>query len=355
MVTPYVYTNQEAAQLLSLLGEERARTRGTDLQWPETMPTLQKYAPPIYRGQTHVVCAATGEGKSTYGKWWLRQNVKHLAINGRANKCLYVALEETVEGASAAIGTERLSYKEISAGIHDKEELEYKLAVNANDKVCFIGRSVNGAAINPKAASFKRPSSEDIGDAAYKIAKSMTHGWEACVLDYLQLLDEGDDNTTKNTSLASKSWLDVVSKTLNCPTVVLTQSRVDPKTRENKIPNVYDAQHSSAIGQDCYIHWGWWRPSKDYPLGHMIKVSQLGKEYLIPVFSDMVIVKVNKWRDGDDIDGMIFVLGSSYKGVRGELYELNLEWLNSISKESANAYIRMGKRNLYEFQPWSLT
>lgn len=329
-MTPYVFTTSEASQ--ALVGFARQQNENVDkaFLWSPLVPSLDE-APPIFPGQTMVLHAASGEGKSSVSKWLIKEMAK--AVTSRfendkvRHKILSVVLEETIELARANTMSHPITFAEIASGKADVKQVLKAVADSALDPIYYVGPSIMGGLINPNAAEFNGITPKQLGEIFYQLQTEQNVSVAGVCLDYIQIMSDNRNSTDRypRVTNASMEMLNVSRSTLRCPVIICAQSSKEVKERGNKIPGLYDIQHSSQIAQDADIVWSMWHPASE-PFGTQIKI--MGKE-IFP-FNDIFIVSVCKWRN-TSLNGKMFILcgGRPF----GNFFEIPFDVLSSISPD----------------------
>lgn len=337
MATPYVFTTSEASQALVGFARQQIDNLDKSFDWSDQVPAL-KDAPAIFPGQIMVLHACSGEGKSSVSKWLVKEMakaVKNKFDQSQKTKILSVVLEETIELARAATMLNPVVFAEIASGRADMQQVLKAVAQSATDPIYYIGPSVMGRIINPNAAEFNGFSPAMLGEVFYKLQAEQQVNVAGVVLDYIQIMSDNKNSTDRypRVTNASMELLNVARSTLRCPLVVCAQSKAEVKERSNKVPGLYDIQHSSQIAQDADIVWSMWHPASE-PFGTPIKI--MGNE-IFP-FNDIFIVSVCKWRDVP-MAGKMFILcgGRPF----GNFFEVPLDLLTSINPDDVKKTLRV--------------
>lgn len=332
---PYLFTSDEASIALSAVYDDAERRKQFGVSWPDSFTTLKRLkAPPVYAGWSWVVQACPGEGKTALKDWWVRQinqaivrtNSNAVVING--------VLEQSIEQSRAGSMSRTVDYRKVVDREITKDELNLAIVESASDQIRYVGPSQMGEIIHPDAAQFQTLHPRDLGHYAYSIRTEEKLDIAGCAIDYLQLMSD-DNNSSKmydKVTNVSQQLIMLIRNTLKCPTLVCAQSDLKGvKGRNFKIPEKADIQHSSQITQDADIIWSLWKPSADYPLYATVPISG----YEIPIFKDLVVVKVVKWRNANALDGETFVL--SFGNPFGHFREVDLSLLSKVDRSKASA------------------
>jgi len=324
--TPYAFLAPEADAMLMALAKERKESKHLAINWDaDLFPTFAKLAPPIFQGQTCVVQAASSEGKSLFAGWWARQVQDSLLLSGdKTAKILYVMLEESTELARSMTMRYPVEFKEISTGNADLEKVKVAIARSADDPIVYVGPSLFGHVVSPRAARFNGLRPVDLENIVNELKKEQGITVRACVIDYIQLMKDNKRSPEKVTAIgnASLELLDVQQSVLKCPTIICAQSKTEVKNRagEGKIPMLFDVQWSSQIAQDSDISFGIWQPSTDYRIWDEVEVEGV----MIPIFKDIHIMRVDKWRHAT-IKSQVIAFTSSYGGKYGNIKEVSIK------------------------------
>jgi replicative DNA helicase len=337
---PYLFTPSEANRAVQELADRQAANKDKGIIFPPEFTTVRKYAPPLNPGQIWVVQSCPGEGKSVLASWWKRY-VRSLILQRAGDDImkvdqaiLSVVLEETMEVERLRTMSTAVNTKDFFAGTLDRRILLDALSRSASDPIFYMGPSITGDIIHPKAREFKPLTTEDIGVAGYEIQTDYNFDLATAVIDYFQLLhDTGHTREmTPRVQNVAREIITVAQNVLKCPTLVNAQSDLKKvKERASKVPGMEDIQWSSEIPQAADIVWGLWKPSKDQPTYKPIIIPSEGKQYKIPALKDLLIVKVNKWRGEERMDGQVFVL--CFGRPWGTFFEVDLEILSRQDPE----------------------
>lgn len=315
----------------------------TSLQWPENMPTLRKHAKPLGPSDVMVVQGCPGEGKTLFIKWMERRLAAE--FRGTNRVVLDVSLEEVIEKAKASTMTHITSFPAVAEKTIPRVELMRRIGLSADDPIFYMGPSLGGAAILPNHADFFGVTPQKIGENVEEL-RALGLDVGLIGLDYLQLLSPSRSRGGEEVATvlaASREYVQLARNVLRCASVVGAQSDLKKlKDRADKIPGKADVQWSSAIAQDGDVVIGLWKPYADHPLYSQIRVGK----YVIPVFADMSIARVNKWRNAFDVDGRMFVI--AYGNPIGELFEPDLEMMSQIDIDKVQ---RDGIQSLSQVRP----
>lgn len=347
---PYLFNVSEANRAVLELADRQAKNKDQGIRFPEEFTTVHKFAPPFHPGQIWVVQACPGEGKSVLGSWWKRY-VRSLILERAGDNpenisqgILSCVLEETIELERMRTMTAHLSFKDLFAGNLERRQIIEALARSASDPIFYAGPSITGEIIHPDAQEFRGLTASDVGRMAYKIQTENSITLATAVVDYMQLLydETRSREMVARIQNASREIVQVARQTLKCPTMVLAQSDLKKvKERQNKLPGMEDIQWSSEIPQAADIVWSLWKPSKDMPTYKHVVIFSEGKQYKIPALRDILIVKVNKWRNEEGIDGKSFVL--CFGRPWGSFFEIDLEPLSMLDPD------RLAAENIFYY------
>lgn len=331
MSTPYVFSPAEANQALISFAKYQKEHKNYAIGWNPLIPSL-KEAPPLFPGQIFVLHAASGEGKSSFSKYWIREVAKAILANHdpkENNKILSIVLEETIELSRAATMSSPLDFAQIATGNANLKEVLVAISDSANDPIYYIGPSISGGIIHPNATEFNGITPKQLGEAFYELQTEQQVNIVAACLDYIQIMSDNKNSSERYSRVtnASMELLNVSRSVLKCPLLVCAQSKADVKERANKIPGLYDIQHSSQIAQDADIVWSMWHPASE-PFGTPIK---LGGKDIFP-FNDIFIINICKWRNVP-LQGLMFILcgGKPF----GNFFEIPYSVFTSINVDDA--------------------
>ena len=340
--SPYRFTTAEANQAVVNYAQFQIDNKHLSIGWPATFPTLHNNAPHIFPGQAWVVQACPGEGKSAFSAWWstIVQNIARFnqPEDGTRYAHLNVVLEESIELNRTRTMSDPLDFKEVSSGDADMNKILKAVMNSADDPMYYIGPSMVGASIHMNAAEFRGVTPYQVGEVAFNLQTKENTRLLGCVIDYIQLME--DEENTKEWPLrignVSRELLRVVRNTLKCPTLICAQTDLKKvKDRSNKLPGIADVQWASQISQDMDMLWSLWKPAQDMPHGQYVKIK--GKR--IPVLDDILICKIDKWRN-TGMAGTMFpiCLGSPF----GQLFEVDMNKSNGLDAERllAEGYTR---------------
>lgn len=339
MTNPYVFTNSEASQALVGLARQQIENADRAFSWSVKVPSLND-APPMFPGQVMVLHACSGEGKSAVSKWLVKQMAQAIKDKfSQKDKILSVVLEETIELARANTMSVPVNFAEIAAGKADLNMLLRAVAHSAGDPIYYVGPSIMGGLINPNAADFEGITPKQLGEIFYQLQTEQDINAVGVVLDYIQIMSDNRRSIDRypRVTNASMELLNVARSTLRCPLVICAQSSKEVKERSNKIPGLYDIQHSSQIAQDADIVWSMWHPASE-PFG--TKINIMGKE-IFP-FNDIFIVSVCKWRNTAMLGKMFILCGGK---PFGDFFEIPFEVLSEISPDDVK---RLRVRNFMD-------
>lgn len=341
MTSPYVFTTIEANQALAGFTQQQIDNIDRAFEWSEKVPALQE-APPIFPGQIMVLHACSGEGKSSVSKWMLKEMARLVQLKfdkAQNYKVLSVVLEETIELARAATMSTPVSFAEIAAGKADRQQVLAAIAKSVDDPIYYVGPSIMGGMINPNAADFNGIAPKDLAEIFVRLERENQVNIAGVVLDYIQIMSDNRNSTDRypRVTNASMELLNVARSTLRCPLVLCAQSSREVKDRGNKIPGLYDIQHSSQIAQDADIVWSMWHPASE-PFG--TKINIMGKE-IFP-FNDIFVVSVCKWRNTAMLGKMFILCGGK---PFGDFFEVPFEVLSDISPDDVK---RLRVRNFMD-------
>lgn len=331
---PYKFTVAEANQAVANYAQYQIDHKKLSIGWPATFPTLHNNAPHIFPGQAWVVQACPAEGKSAFSSWWsgIVQNIARFnqPETGTRYAGMNVVLEESIELNRSRTMSVPLDFKKISAGDADMNEVRAAIMQSHDDPMYYVGPSIVGGSINPDAADFNGVRPYDLAKIAYDLQKDDNVKLIGCVVDYIQLMTDNDDTKQdwpRRIGNVSRELLNAIRNTLKCPVLICAQTDLKKvKDRANKMPGMADVQWASQISQDMDMLWSMWKPANDMPMGQYVKIR--GKK--IPVLQDVIIVKIDKWRN-TGMAGTMFAmcLGNPF----GDLFEIDLDKANGLDAE----------------------
>ena len=145
---------------------------------------------------------------------------------------------------------------------------------------------------------------------------------------HLSVLIRSKDMVSKVLN-CSNELLAIARTTMRCPVIVCAQSKPEVKSRQNKIPGLYDIHWSSQISMDADIVWSIWKISKD-SFGTKVYIG--GVE--VYPFTDIYLVSVCKWRD-TPLEGLSFILCSGKPF--GEFFEIPFDFFSSLGVDQMKA------------------
>jgi len=299
-----VYTPPEASKyaLDEIRNTRQNKQRGIPLPLGEG---LQEYFAPLMAGQTCVVMAQTSHYKSSFVHWWERETAKYLIDQGRGDEAIiHISVEECVEEQAylelandSGIGAGRLA----RGDIQDWSALEAAAVRIATIPIYRIGDSLARAEDMPNLylsnmyRSMQALCSGLVTGAPIKPA--------LIAIDYLQALPI--DIEVGKAEIKDQRRLQVREDFYRCrkmaaffkaPVIVLVQAKQELQSRVTdwKMPNVYDAEETSAIAQRADRIICLWMPGRTGQVNTMVSNG----ERSFVVKENLLMVKVAKQRGG---------------------------------------------------------
>ena len=300
-----VYTPPEVSKyaLEAIRATKTNTVRGIPLPIGEGM---REYFAPLTAGQVCVVMAQTSHYKSSFVHWWEREAARYLIETGREDEAIiHISVEECVEdqaflelGNETGIGAGKLARGEVQ----DWAALEAAAVRIATIPIYRIGDSLARAEDMPNLylsnmyRSMQALCSGQVTGQPIKPA--------LIVIDYLQALPI--DPEVGKAAMTDQRRLQVREDFYRCrkmaaffkaPVIVLVQAKQELSTSKSsdwKMPNVYDAEETSAIAQRADRIITLWMPARTGQVNTM--VSNGVRSFVVK--ENLLMVKVAKQRGG---------------------------------------------------------
>lgn len=297
-----VYTPPEVSKYTLEAIQRIKENKTSGIEFP--IPGIKDYFAPILPGQVTVIQAQTSQYKSGFMHFWERAAANQLMRDGRTDEIIiHVSVEECVEEQGfLMLGRET---GEVAGNLARGEVQDWKRLQDAAVKIGSIsifriGDSLARAEDMPNLylsnmiRSIMSLTSGKITGEPMKVAM--------IAFDYLQAFPI--DPEVKKAGLKDQRNLQVredfyrlrqAAAYFRCPVVVGVQAKQELEQKgDNRMPNMYDAQETSAIAQRTDRMFGLWMPKVTHGVGSQIMIGS--RQFRVE--ENMLFLKVNKQRGG---------------------------------------------------------
>lgn len=265
------------------------------VEWMQGQPkidygcVLDKHLIPLHPGDLMAVLARPGHGKSSFMAYMARRAARSISDRHEQKKCvIYVSWEQSVEEIEAFFQSgSHYNSTDLAWGHASLDVVKQRAMKRVNLPIWLIGYSISD--------SDKRKPNMTI-DAVYAAIRSMKqeYGYEPLLicLDYLQIIPvsgakERIHQVSEATIQAKHLAMDI-----GVPIIAGVQASRDADKRGVQIPNMSDAQWSSAIEQTADKQLALFRPSKIMEIGSPVDIAN----HTYTVDEHLMIIKLLKQR-----------------------------------------------------------
>lgn len=241
------------------------------VHWAERLATepgikfgcvMDKHIIPLHPGDLMAVVARPGHGKSSFMAYMAQREAKEIIRRNRTDKevVVYVSWEQPVEEIEAFFQSgSQYTSSDMAWGKVPLDTIKRGAVKRVNLPVWTIGHSL-------KHANMKKPVMTV--DVVYEAIEAMYDEYGVAptlvCLDYLQIVrtSQGGERQTQ-VSEATFAAKELAMK-IGAPIIAGVQARRNVDEKRNPLPEMSDAQWSSAIEQTADKQISVWRPSKTH-------------------------------------------------------------------------------------------
>lgn len=242
---------------------------------------------PMRAGEEIAIIARPGHGKTSLLAYLARSTARDITDDAQA--VVYVTWEQSAEELEAFFQADgKYSISDIAWGRADMEALKRRAVKRAGLPIWVIGHGIG------RAGQAMPRMTPDVVLGAIESMKADYGVTPALMLfDYMQLVpvDHARDRIQQVTEVPIR--IKELALRVGAPAVVGVQARREVDDREEKIPELRDAQWASSIEQTCDKVFALWRPYQTEPAGSKI---QIGEGDLYTVDERLMILRMLKQR-----------------------------------------------------------
>jgi len=259
------------------------------------IPAVDERVIPMRPGDMTCILARPGHGKTTLLARAARQEAAAIQQRGaQATECVvYVtwetSAEELVNLFYAADGG--MSATDLAWGRTPLDDVLRKAAKQANVPIWVIGHGIANAG---KAMPRMTP------DVVFAAIESMAEDFNVkprlLLFDYMQLIPvAGISNRVEQVTEAAIRVKELALR-IGAPALVGVQARREVDARDDKTPEMHDAQWASGIEQVADKVFGIWRPYVTDADKGFLTVKHEGREKTLKITPNLAILKMRKQR-----------------------------------------------------------
>jgi replicative DNA helicase len=223
---------------------------------------MDKHIIPLHPGDLMAVVARPGHGKSSFMAYMAQREAREIIRRNATDKqvVVYVSWEQPVEEIEAFFQSgDKYTSSDMAWGKVPLDTIKRGAVKRVNLPVWTIGHSL-------KHANMKKPAMTV--DVVYEAIEAMYDEYglspSLVCLDYLQIVrtNQGGERQTQ-VSEATFAAKELAMK-IGAPIIAGVQARRNVDEKRNPLPEMSDAQWSSAIEQTADKQISVWRPSKTH-------------------------------------------------------------------------------------------
>lgn len=259
------------------------------------VPAVDARVIPMHPGDMTCILARPGHGKTTLLARAARQEAEEIRKRGtQASECVvYVtwetSAEELVSLFYAAEGD--MSATDLAWGRVPVDNVLRKAAKQASVPIWVIGHGIaNAGKVMPRMTP----------DVVFAAIESMAEDFgvkpRLLLFDYMQLIPV--TGTTSRVEQVTEAAIRVkeLALRIGAPAMVGVQARREVDTRDDKTPEMHDAQWASGIEQVADKVFGVWRPYVTDNEKGILMVKHEGRDKGLKITPNLAILKLRKQR-----------------------------------------------------------
>lgn len=251
--------SEETLQGLARLHERMLKRRGKPLGYSTGFPVLDAPIGGLIQGETTILAARPGMGKSALAVSIARNMTRELVRDGKADRyaaCVF-SLEMSTESilTREAIGDSQISAERYRTGNATPQELErFRLAAEA---------------LSPEPLYVDDTSGANAQHITTALSELMERGVQPVlvVIDHVGLMAESGKDMYERATRASNA-LRPIAQLANAPLLALAQLNRQVEQREDKRPTLSDLRETGAHEQNAFNVLMLYRHSYYFPFGH---------------------------------------------------------------------------------------
>ena len=259
------------------------------------IPGVDRRVIPMHPGDMTCILARPGHGKTTLLARAAQLEADNIIARGmQAKECVvYVtwetSAEELVNLFYAAQGG--LNASDLAWGRVPEARVLEHAAKWAQVPIWVIGHGVANAG---------KPTPRMTPDVVFKTIEAMQADWDVkprlMLFDYMQLIPvQGTKSRVEQVTEAAIRVKELALR-VGAPALVGVQAKREVDMREDKTPEMYDAQWASGIEQASDKIFGIWRPYVTDSEQQFIKVQYAGRERSLKITPELAVLKMRKQR-----------------------------------------------------------
>lgn len=261
---------------------------------PFGIPSIDKIVIPMRPGNLVCFIGRPGMGKSSMLAYLARHEAKRIVARGKQfeEAVVYVTWESSAEELEAFFqADEHVSVSDIAWGRADMEYLKQKAQSRPSLPIWVIGHGIGKMSKN-----LPRMTLESVLKALETMHEDYGVKPTFMLFDYLQLIPvpRAADRIEQVTEAPVR--VKELAQRVGVPAVCGVQARQEVDRSKDKMPQLSDAQWSSAIGQIADKAFSLMRPIVYYSAGDKIEASWLPNKPMLEVTDTLLIMRLLKQR-----------------------------------------------------------
>ena len=253
------------------------------------IPAIDRHVIPLRPGDLVSFLARPGHGKSSLLAYLARTHAQRLLDTQAQKECVvYVTWESSVEEiTNFFLADNEHSVSDVAWGQADLEQVRRRAVNMVQKPIWVIGHGIGRTGSHTRMTP----------DVVFRAIETMQEDFEGMrpslmLFDYLQLIPSPSAKERMQEVTEATIRIKELALAIGVPAVVAVQARRQVDSYHVKLPELNDAQWSSALEQTADKVFSLWRPA----LTEEAQMIELDDGKMIPVSENLLLIRMLKQR-----------------------------------------------------------